>query len=99
MGGGGDRGPHTDKHLPPSTFTGQFFKKRRHSGFGIFVDILSMEAVISAVLAGKDYGHLNYAGAAFSGSGSVSGGVPSLADQFRTWIDAKLIKMICDPLV
>ncbi len=58
-----------------------------------------MEVVISAVLAGKDEGHLNYTGAAFSGSGSVSGGVSPLADQFRTWINAKLIKMICDPQV
>jgi hypothetical protein len=58
-----------------------------------------MEAAISAVLAGKDYGHLNYAGSAVPRSGSVSGGVPSLPDKFRTWINAKLIKMICDPLV
>jgi hypothetical protein len=58
-----------------------------------------MEAAISAVPAGKHEGHLNYAGSAFPRSGSVSGGVPSLADQFRTWINAKLIKMICDPQV
>jgi hypothetical protein len=25
--GGGDRGPQTDKHLPPSAFTGQFLRK------------------------------------------------------------------------
>jgi hypothetical protein len=25
-GGGGDRGPQTDKHLPPSTFTGKFLR-------------------------------------------------------------------------
>jgi hypothetical protein len=25
--GGGDRGPQTDNHLPPSTFTGQFLNK------------------------------------------------------------------------
>jgi hypothetical protein len=25
--GGGDRGPQTDKHLPPSTFTGKFLRK------------------------------------------------------------------------
>jgi hypothetical protein len=25
--GGRDRGPQTDKHLPPSTFTGKFFRK------------------------------------------------------------------------
>jgi len=25
--GGGDRGPETDKHMPPSTFTGQFLRK------------------------------------------------------------------------
>ncbi len=31
--GGGDRGPLTDKHLPPSTFTGQFL----HFGFGVFI--------------------------------------------------------------
>jgi hypothetical protein len=28
-GGGGDRGLRTDKHLPPSTFTGQFKKSRQ----------------------------------------------------------------------
>ncbi len=28
--GGGDRGPQTDKHLPPSTFTGQFWCLRRY---------------------------------------------------------------------
>ncbi len=39
---GGDRGPQTDKHLPSSTFAGQFFKKIRHLGFGVFVDIWSM---------------------------------------------------------
>ncbi len=27
IGGGGDRGPQTDKHLPPSIFTGQFLRK------------------------------------------------------------------------
>ncbi len=32
-GGGGNRGAQTDKHLPPNTFTGQFFKKSRHLGF------------------------------------------------------------------
>jgi hypothetical protein len=26
-GGGGDRGPKTDKYLPPSTFTDQFIRK------------------------------------------------------------------------
>ncbi len=26
-GGGGDRGPQTDKHLPPSTFIGKFLEK------------------------------------------------------------------------
>jgi hypothetical protein len=25
--GVGDRGPQTDKHLPPNTFTGQLFRK------------------------------------------------------------------------
>ncbi len=39
---GGDRGPQTDKHLQPSTFTSQFFKKSRHLGFGVFIDIWSM---------------------------------------------------------
>jgi hypothetical protein len=47
------------------------------------------------VLAGKDEALLNYAGSAFPRSESISGGVPSLPDQFRTWINAKLIKMIC----
>jgi hypothetical protein len=36
---GGDRGPQTDKHLPPSTFTDQ----SRHLGFGVFIDIWSMD--------------------------------------------------------
>ncbi len=29
-------------HLPPSPFTGQLFKKSRHLGFGVFIDIWSM---------------------------------------------------------
>jgi hypothetical protein len=37
--GGGLRG---DKHLPPSTFKGQLFKKSRQLGFGVFIDIWSM---------------------------------------------------------
>jgi hypothetical protein len=42
--GGGDQGPQTDKHLPSSTFTGPFliYKKSRHLGFGVFIDIWSM---------------------------------------------------------
>jgi hypothetical protein len=32
----------SDKHLPPSTFTSQFFKKSRHLGFGVFIDNWSM---------------------------------------------------------
>jgi hypothetical protein len=28
--------------LPPSTFTGKFFKKSLHLGFGVFVDIWFM---------------------------------------------------------
>ncbi len=39
---GGDRGPQTDKHPPPSTFTGHFLKKSRHLGFGVCIDIWSM---------------------------------------------------------
>jgi len=35
------QGTQTDKHLPPSTCTGQFFQKIRHSGFGVFIDIWS----------------------------------------------------------
>ncbi len=35
-GGGGDRGPQTDKHLPPSILTGQ------NLGFGVFIDIWFM---------------------------------------------------------
>ncbi len=39
-GGGGDGGgPQTDKHLPPSAFT----EKSRPIGFGVFVDIWSMQ--------------------------------------------------------
>jgi hypothetical protein len=38
----GGEGPQIDKHLPPSTFTGQFFKKSRHLGLGVFIDIWSM---------------------------------------------------------
>jgi hypothetical protein len=36
------RGPQIDKQLPPSTLTGQIFKKSRHLGFGVFIDIWSM---------------------------------------------------------
>ncbi len=32
------------RHLPPSPFTGQFFKKSRHLGFAVFLDIWSMVA-------------------------------------------------------
>ncbi len=39
--GGGDRGPQTDKLLPPSTFTGQL-KKSRHLGFDVCIDIWPM---------------------------------------------------------
>jgi hypothetical protein len=39
---GGDREPQTDKHLPPSTFTGKFLKRSQHLGFGVFLDIWSM---------------------------------------------------------
>ncbi len=45
QGGGRDqvgRGPQTDKHLPLSTFTGQFL------GFGVFIDIWSMDSVDDA---------------------------------------------------
>ncbi len=38
----GGRGPQINKHLPPSTITGQFFKKSRHLGFDVFIDIWSM---------------------------------------------------------
>jgi hypothetical protein len=38
----GGRGLTTDMHLPPSTFTGKFFKKNRHVGFAVFIDIWSM---------------------------------------------------------
>jgi hypothetical protein len=36
---GGDRGPQTDKHLPPSTLS---FKKSRHLGFGVFLSMLTV---------------------------------------------------------
>ncbi len=39
--GGGGRGHQTDKHLPPSTFTGQFIIKA-DIGFGVFIDIWPM---------------------------------------------------------
>ncbi len=39
---GGDSRPHTDKHLPPSTFTGQFLRKAPTLGFGVYIDIWSM---------------------------------------------------------
>jgi hypothetical protein len=40
---GGGLTPQTDKHLPPSTFTGIFFKSRHLGfGFGVFIDIWSM---------------------------------------------------------
>jgi hypothetical protein len=45
--GGGERGPQTDKSLPPSTFIGQFLRKVRksqHLGFGVFIVIWSMTA-------------------------------------------------------
>ena len=35
------RGGHTDKHLPPSTFTRKFLRKA-DIGFGFFTDIWSM---------------------------------------------------------
>ncbi len=40
---GGDRGSQTDKHLPPSRVPLPVnFKKSRHLGFGVFIDIWSM---------------------------------------------------------
>ncbi len=39
--GRGDRGPQTDKHLPPSTFTGQFLRKA-DIWVGVFIDTWSM---------------------------------------------------------
>ncbi len=56
-GWGGDRWPQTDKHMAPSTFTGQFFKKSRHLGFGVSIDILSMRQDKKSryLLLGKDY--------------------------------------------
>ncbi len=33
-------GPQTDKHLPPSTFTGQFVKKSRHLGFETIINLV-----------------------------------------------------------
>jgi hypothetical protein len=41
-GGGGDRGPQRDKHLPPSTLNLPICKKSRHLGFGVLIDIWSM---------------------------------------------------------
>ncbi len=41
---GGWSGPQADKHLPPSTLTDSIFKKSRHLGFGVFIDIWSMPA-------------------------------------------------------
>jgi hypothetical protein len=39
----GGEGPQTDKHLLPSTFTGQsIVKESRHLGFDVFIDIWSM---------------------------------------------------------
>jgi hypothetical protein len=35
---GVDRGPQTDEHLPPNS-QWSIFKKSRHSGFGVFIDI------------------------------------------------------------
>jgi hypothetical protein len=37
---GGDGGL---RHLPPRPFTGQFLRKGRHLGFGVFIDIWSMQ--------------------------------------------------------
>ncbi len=48
--GGGDRGPQSGKHLPPSTFTGHFFKKSRYLGFDVFIDIWSMLIVCVIVI-------------------------------------------------
>jgi hypothetical protein len=47
--GGGDRGPRTDKHLPPSTFSGQFLRNA-HIGFGVFIDIWSMPGTHTKIL-------------------------------------------------
>jgi len=40
--GGRGSGAQTDKHMPPSTFTGQFLRKADNLRFGIFTDIWSM---------------------------------------------------------
>ncbi len=47
---GGDRGPQTDKHMPPSTFTCQL-------GFGVFIDIWSMSNSIGWVIVQNCYTH------------------------------------------
>ncbi len=52
VGGGGDRGPQADKHLPLSAFTGKFWKESRHLGFGVFIVIWSMDHVEGAKING-----------------------------------------------
>jgi hypothetical protein len=44
------------RHLPPNLFTGPFFKKSRHLGFGVFIDIWSMEQSLES---GLDCGRKN----------------------------------------
>ncbi len=41
-GGRGDLGPQTDKHLAAKYIYWSIFKKCRHLGFGVFIDIWSM---------------------------------------------------------
>jgi hypothetical protein len=53
MGGGeGNRGPQTDKHLPPSTCTGQFLRNKRKLKYFIFFLIIS-GILAAALVAGK----------------------------------------------
>ncbi len=40
----GGPGPQTDKHLPPSTFTGKFLRNADIQGVGVFLVICSMTA-------------------------------------------------------
>jgi hypothetical protein len=49
------RGPQTDKHLPPSTFTGHFFKKSPHLGFVVFIYIWSLLWVICTLSTAPNY--------------------------------------------
>jgi hypothetical protein len=71
-GEGGDRGPQTDKHLPASTFTGKFFKKNRHLGFGILIDFWSMcRSNIFSNFLSRDLDFWNLL-ALYNGSGSFA---------------------------